>query len=57
MVSEIMALYSILRGKVKSRMKNDGDLRLKNHGFPKSNKQAIGVFMDGESHNVVVTSI
>ena len=34
MVAKIMSLHSITKGKVGSRRKIDGDLRLKYHDFP-----------------------
>ena len=50
-----MSLYSKGKVKVKSRRKNDGDLRLEMLRFSEFERErAIGMFMGGASHNAVV---
>ena len=58
MAAKIKSLYSITKGKVKSKIKIDGNPRLKMPRFFEIvTERAIDVFIGGASHNAVTKSI
>ena len=54
MTAKIMSLYSTTKGKVKSRRKIDGELRLKMQRFSEFEKEHdLGMFNSGALYNVL----
>ena len=55
MGAKIVSLYSTIKGNVKSRRKNDGDLRsnMPRTSELKGSELNLGMIMGGASHNVV----